>query len=362
METLGTIEQPIGLAVIGYGGMGSYHAWKILEQLSGKITLIGVYDIREVRQEAAREKGIYTFPSREALLSDPRVELVTVATPNDSHKEIVLNALHHGKHVICEKPVTIASSADLEEMIAAAEQAGRLFTVHQNRRWDPDYLTAKEILEGNPLGRVFNVESRVHGSRGVPGDWRALKATGGGMLLDWGIHMLDQMLTLNEHRKLLSLYAQLTYVTCDEVDDGFRVFCRFENDLTFMVEILTSNFIELPRWYILGENGTAIVKNWGRDGEIVKVSDWENRESVPVQAGVGITKTMAPRTNDTIQRYPLPLPAGDWLEYYHNIFDVIRCGAPPIVTHNQQRRLMKLIEAILTSGEENRVVTFAEGL
>jgi len=345
----------IGFAVIGYGGMGHFHMRQAREKLGEILDPIGTFDIKEKRQEVARENGLRAYESRETLLCDPAIELVTVATPNDVHEEIVIDALHHGKNVICEKPVTL-STASLERMIAAAKETGKLFTVHQNRRWDPDYLTAKRVIESGTLGRVFNIESRVHGSRGVPGDWRALKAYGGGMLLDWGIHMLDQMLQLMGTRRCLSLYAQLTHVTCEEVDDGFRVLCNFEGDITFMVEITTNNFIQLPRWYILGENGSAILRDWKRDGEIVKVSDWENRECVPVQAGVGITKTMAPRDESTIQKYPLPEFTGQWEEYYRNIYDVIRGGAQPIVTHDEQRRLLRLVEAIFQSAAADAVI------
>jgi len=347
----------IGFAVIGYGGMGNFHVRQAQKALSDQFTVLGTFDIKEKRQQFARENGLRAYESREALLRDPAIELVTVAATNEAHKEIVIDALRQGKHVICEKPVTLCS-ADLEEMIAVANETGKLFTVHQNRRWDPDYLVAKAVLDGGDLGRVFNVENRVHGSRGVPGDWRALKAYGGGMLLDWGIHMLDQMLQMMGPRRLLSLYAQLTYVTCEEVDDGFRVFCRFEDDVTCLVEILTSNFIPLPRWYMLGENGSAIVQDWDRNGMIRKVSDWENRECVPVQAGVGITKTMAPRDEETIQDYPLPKAKGEWPEYYRNIYDVIRNGAQPIVTHGQQRRLLRLVEAIFESSRTDSVVRF----
>ncbi|MBO4341488.1 MAG: gfo/Idh/MocA family oxidoreductase, partial [Clostridia bacterium] len=98
--------------------------------------------------------------------------------------------------------------------------------------------------------------------------------------------------------------------------------------------------------------------NWDCDGEIVMVSDWENREAVPIVAGAGITKTMAPRTDDTIKRYPLPVQKADWGEYYKNIFDVILNGKDPIVTHDQQRRLMKLVEAVFESGKTNKVVEF----
>ena len=345
----------LGFAVIGYGGMGGWHIRKAMDDLADQFNAIGTFDVKEERQQAAREKGLTAFESREALLSDPAVELVTVATPNDVHREIVIDALRHGKNVICEKPVTL-SSADLEDMIAVANETGKLFTVHQNRRWDPDYRTAKTVLEGGALGRVFHVENRVHGCRGVPGDWRALKAFGGGMLLDWGIHMLDQMLQMMGPRRLLSLYAKLTYVTSEEVDDGFRVFCQFEDDVTFLVEILTSNFISLPRWYILGENGSAVVEDWDQNGKIRRVTDWENRECVPVQAGVGLTKTMAPRDDKTFEDRPLPKFKGEWHEYYRNIHDVIRNGAQPIVTHDQQRRLLRLVEAIFESSRTDSVI------
>ena len=134
--------QKIGMAVIGYGGMGSHHARKVRGERRDKFQVVGTFDIREERQQAARDKGFETFESREALLSDPRIELVVVATPNDVHKEIVIDALRHGKNVICEKPVTM-TTPDLEDMIAVANETGAFFTVHQNRRWDPDYRTAK---------------------------------------------------------------------------------------------------------------------------------------------------------------------------------------------------------------------------
>ena len=355
------MKEKIGAAVIGFGGMGTWHAQTLAIHMDDKFTCVGSFDIDPDRQEAAEDSDIIAYESREALLSDPAIELVVVATPNDLHKEIVIDALRHGKHVICEKPVTM-SLADYEEMVAVAEECGRLFTVHQNRRWDPDYLTAKHVFDSNTLGRVYNIESRVHGSRGIPGDWRNTKEQGGGMVYDWGIHMLDQMLQMMGERRLLSLYCQLTYVTNEHVDDGFRVICNFEDDITFVVEIMTSNFINLPRWYINGENGTAVIEDWEMNGEIMKVSDWENRDAVPMQAGMGITKTMAPRTPDTIKSYPLPeeFTQKEFLDniryYYENIYDVLRNDAKPYITYDQQRRLLRLVEAMFISGEQNKLV------
>lgn len=353
------VNGKIGCAVIGYGGMGGWHTRKIRDEMSDAAVLVGIYDIDPARAEIAKENGIHAFESREALLADPRIDLVTIATPNDVHKEIAIAALEAGKNVISEKPVAM-NSGELEEMIAAANRCGKLFTVHQNRRWDEDYLTMKRILDTNELGKVFRIESRVQGSRGVPGDWRNQPEHGGGMVLDWGIHLLDQALMMTQPRKLRTVYAELTNVTNENCDDGFRTTLIFDDGLSFYVEVTTSNFIELPLWYMLGENGSAVIEDWDCSGKIVKVSDWENREAVPIVAGAGITKTMAPRTDDTIETYPLPVQKADWGAYYRNVFAHLRGEAPIIVTHDQQRRLMRLVEAIFTSGRENRVVPFEE--
>ena len=347
--------EKINVAVVGYGGMGRYHANHIEE--FEKFNLVGIYDIKQSACDVATEKGVYVYPSFEALLEDERVELIVCATYNDCHKDIAIRAMKAGKAVISEKPVTMCSE-DLEEMIKASEETGKLFTVHQNRRWDNDYRMVKRVLDTNELGNVFSIDSRVYGSRGIPGDWRREKQHGGGMLLDWGVHLLDQILMLNEGKKLLTVYATMTNVTNDEVDDGFRAILKFENGPECLVEVFTNNFIEAPRWYVCGENGTAIIRDWDMNGEIVKIKDWEIMDAVPIQAGAGITKTMAPRTDETIKKFPFEKIYVEWADYYNNIYDVLRNGAQQLITHDQQRRLMKLIEAIIESAEKNEVIKF----
>ena len=344
--------EKINVAVVGYGGMGRYHANHIEE-----FNLVGIYDIKQSACDVATEKGVYVYPSFEAVLEDERVELIVCATYNDCHKDIAIRAMKAGKAVISEKPVTMCSE-DLEEMIKASEETGKLFTVHQNRRWDNDYRMVKRVLDTNELGNVFSIDSRVYGSRGIPGDWRREKQHGGGMLLDWGVHLLDQILMLNEGKKLLTVYATMTNVTNDEVDDGFRAILKFENGPECLVEVFTNNFIEAPRWYVCGENGTAIIRDWDMNGEIVKIKDWEIMDAVPIQAGAGITKTMAPRTDETIKKFPFEKIYVEWADYYNNIYDVLRNGAQQLITHDQQRRLMKLMEAIIESAEKNEVIKF----
>lgn len=343
----------LNIALIGYGGMGNWHV-QLISDIEG-INLCGIWDIDSKRREEALSNGVYVYESQQQLLDDIKVEAVTIATPNDTHLPIAIAAMRSGKHVVCEKPVAL-NNYELEQMIQCAKEMGVLFTVHQNRRWDEDYLVIKKIYEQNVIGRIFNIESRVHGSRGIPSDWRNQKQHGGGMVLDWGVHLLDQMYMLLGRRKPISVYAQLTNVTNEGVDDGFRAIFQFDDRLTFVVEVGTSNFISMPRWYIQGENGTAMIQDWDLNGEIVMVSDWEKRDAVPVVTAAGLTKTMAPRTEETVKKYPLPAVHSDIRDFYRNFRSCIHEEEQPIVRLDEVKEVMHIMEAIFRSAEQNCVV------
>ncbi|MBQ7839861.1 MAG: Gfo/Idh/MocA family oxidoreductase [Lachnospiraceae bacterium] len=340
------------IAVIGYGGMGGWHCRLI--QTMEELELAGIYDIKEERREAARQNGIFAYDTLEELLADETVKLVTVAIPNHFHKPVCIQVMQAGKNVVCEKPVAL-NHEELQDMIDAAKENGVIFTVHQNRRWDEDFRVIKKIYEEGTLGRVFRIESRVHGSRGIPGDWRNQKECGGGMILDWGVHLFDQIMQMIP-RKLISIYAELSYVTNENCDDGFTVTFKFEDDLTVVVEVGTSNFINLPRWYMLGENGSAVIEDWALNGKIVMVSDWQNRDAVPVETAAGLTKTMAPRTQETIKEYPLPRIDSDIKDFYRNVISAINGESEQLIKHEELMRVMKLMEAIFESGENNVVI------
>lgn len=341
------------IAVIGYGGMGSWHCEMI--QTIEELELAGIYDISTERQNAAKEKQIPVYTSLEELLSDSSVTIVTVAIPNHLHKPVCIQAMEAGKNVVCEKPVAL-NHDELRDMVAAAKANHVIFTVHQNRRWDPDYRVMKQIYEEKTLGKVFRIESRVHGSRGIPGDWRNQPEYGGGMVLDWGVHLLDQIMQMIQ-KKVVSIYAELSYVTNEKCDDGFTVTIKFEDDLSVMVEVGTSNFINLPRWYMLGENGSAIIHDWDLSGKIVKISNWEKMDAVPIVAGAGLTKTMAPRTPETINEYPLPSVECDLKDFYRNVIKASVGEEEQLIKHEELMRVMTLMEALFESAQKNIVIT-----
>ena len=254
------------LVVVGYGGMGSWHVAHA--QKSDVVNLLGIYDIDPKKTILARERGIFAYDSLDEVLSDERVDIVTVAIPDDSHLDSVVRSLKAGKNVICEKPVAMDSN-ELEEMIAAAESAGKIFSVHQNRRFDVDYLAMKQIKESGELGEIINIESRIHGSRGIPSDWRGVKEHGGGMVLDWGVHLIDQLLQIFDE-KIVGVHCDLDHITNKEVDDGFKLTIYFESGKSAYIEVGTYNFISMPRFYMRAEKGSALITDWREKCKVAK--------------------------------------------------------------------------------------------
>ncbi len=341
------------VAVIGYGGMGGWHTEKLLK--SDVAELAGIYDIRRERNELAESRGIHAYASLREVLQDPEVELITVAVPNDAHEDVVVKALNAGKNVICEKPVAL-SLESLNRMIAAAEKNGVHFSTHQNRRWDVDYLAMKQVHDSGEIGRVINIESRIHGSRGIPSDWRGEKVHGGGMLYDWGIHLIDQMLMIFGFDQVESVFCVCDHITNREVDDGFRLDINFVGGQRATVEVGTYNFIAMPRFYLRAEKGSALITDWREEAQVVKCTHWHESEVLPVETAAGLTKTMAPRDSITTETYRIPKPQSDVHDYYRNFIKAIRGEGEQFVTYDQMRTDLKVILAAFESAETGKVV------
>ena len=342
-------------AVIGYGGMGSWHVNHALK--SDVIELAGIYDIDPAKAEKAKSNGIYAYSSLEELLNDKSVELVTIAIPNDVHLYTVVRCLEAGKNVICEKPVAL-STTDLQKMIEASKKSGALFTVHQNRRWDVDYLAMQHLADTGEIGKPLRIESRIHGSRGIPSDWRGEREHGGGMILDWGIHLIDQLMLIYKNEVIDTINCTVTNITNKEVDDGFYLTITFKSGAVAFCEVGTYNFIALPRFYMKAEKGSALITDWREKTKVAKCKYWHENDVLPVQTAAGLTKTMAPRDSVTMDEYELEIPKSDVHDFYRNFCKAIDGEATQIVTHDQMLLDMKIMEYAFKSAELGQTVKF----
>lgn len=344
-------------AIVGYGGMGHWHKNGILK--TDRIRFAGVYDINPERMALAQKDGIEkAYASYEELLADKDIDLVVVATPNNFHLPLVCQALEAGKLTICEKPVAM-SSAELQQMMDTAKRTGTPFTIHQNRRVDADFCEMRDVVESGKLGDVFEIESRVTGSRGIPDGWRQYAVAGGGMMLDWGVHLIDQMLYMMPEKKVTSVYCDMYHVAFKECDDGFKMIMKFDNGPMVTIEVGTSHYIEAPRWYVCGDRGALIIPDWSCNGKIVRASQHEvTWEEEIVYTKAGPTKTMAPRAKDTIEEIALDADKffSDYDLFYRNIAAVLDGTEELRVKPEEAMRGMLVMEAAFESDRTGEAI------
>ena len=345
------------VAFIGFGGMAGNH-YKQLSKGNLNAKAYGVWDIDPARRKAAVDYGMIAYNSADELLSDENVDIVVVAVPNHLHREYVKSALRAGKHVICEKPAAIYAW-ELEEMMAVAKETGKVLTIDQNRRVNRDYVLMRRSIESGEIGNVYLIESRVEGSRGVPAGWRTSKEQGGGMMLDWGVHLIDQIMYMDTS-KVTEVYCRMYSINYPEVDDNFHLRITLESGLEAIIEIGTNHFIPHPRWIVYGREGTLQIDGWDCTGRMVRCLTKEDTWSTEIAADkAGPSKTMAARSESSVRVTELKKPedVNDTIEpTYLQLFDAIEGKAELTIKPEQALRVMKVMEAAFESAEKHQVI------
>lgn len=188
-------QEQIKVGLVGCGGAGRGIHMRLLGKHADLYQVVGCADsVPEAAVKLAGDFGLSAMSNVEELVTDPRVELVVVATkPPVTHRDIAVMALAAGKHVVVEKPMA-GTDAECAEMVAAAESAGRVLAVHHNRRWDVDFLTARHLLESGVLGEPRLVRNEY--TAGFQGS-----------SYDWGIHLVDQTMALSLGQPFVELSA-----------------------------------------------------------------------------------------------------------------------------------------------------------
>lgn len=191
MKRKGGLKE-IKVGVIGYGGafnMGRHH---FNEMRQAGMTPWAVAEIDKERLKSACDDfpGIETYASAEEMLEKSAVDLVTIITPHNTHAALALQCIEAGRHVVCEKPLAIAT-AECDLMIEAARKKRVLLSTYHNRHWDGCVLQALKTVRSGRIGDVFRVEAHM-GGWGAPRNWwRSSKSVSGGVLYDWGVHLLE---------------------------------------------------------------------------------------------------------------------------------------------------------------------------
>jgi scyllo-inositol 2-dehydrogenase (NADP+) len=331
--------------VIGYGYAGrSFHAYLI--DITPGLTLHGVSSRNlATREQIERELRCRAYDGLEAVLADPDVDLVVLATPNDLHAEYAIRALRAGKHVVTDKPMCLML-AECDRMIAVAEETGKLLSVFQNRRWDGDFLTVQQLMAEQRLGDVRWIEMAWQ-HWGAPVRWRGEAAKGGGRFYDLGAHLLDQLLLLVPH-PVEAVYCRLHHDFPNrDVESHALITVHFANGATGVCDLSSMAAIPKPRFHLFGDQATFIKYGVDPQEEAMKAGHIDAAREDPAMCG---------RLNDGTGDRTVPTIPGRWRSYYENIRDVLTNDAELAVKPGEVRRVMALFDAALRSARTSSVV------
>jgi predicted dehydrogenase len=291
----------------------------------------------------------------EELLTDDSVEVIVVNTPNPYHYDMAEAALRAGKHVVVEKPFT-NTAKEGEQLIALAEEKGRVLTVFQNRRWDSDFLTVQKVLAANVLGQVVEYEAHYDRFRNYiqPDTWKEDDGPGSGILYNLGSHMIDQALVLFGLPQ--TLFARLSIQRAGgKAPDAYHLILGYET----MQVVLKSSYLvrdQGPRYKLLGSQGTFTKYGLDPQEDLLKlgVSPDNSRIGQEPETDWG---TLDTEFNGLSFRGTVASEAGDYTRFYDNLYQALQGKETLAVPAEEALSVIRLIELAYQSNESGREVS-----
>ncbi|MCI8895597.1 MAG: Gfo/Idh/MocA family oxidoreductase [Lachnospiraceae bacterium] len=359
------MNKKLHVGIIGCGGIANAKHLPSLKA-TGRVELAAFCDIIPERAEkTAREYGaadakVYT--DYQALLRDPSIDVVHVCTPNKSHAQISIDALHAGKHVMCEKPMA-KTAADARRMVAAAKETGKKLTIGYQNRQKPESAYLKKVIDRGDLGDIYFAEAYAVRRRGTPtwGVFLNEEEQGGGPLIDIGTHSLDLTLWLMDNYKprmvVGTTYKKLPNPDCANlwgswdpeehtVEDSAFGFLVMENGATVILKSSWAlNTIEpIPEGsaMLCGTKAGAQIKNG------ISINKDEFGRLIDIYPDM---KTGGAAYFNGIEETPAIREANCWL-------DAIEQDTDPVVTPEQACVVSEILEAIYESARTGEPVYF----
>jgi len=195
---LDRMGEPYSIGIVGAGGISEAHLQAI--KLEPRVYVKAIADISLEAAQSQAEKHLipHIYYDYREMLKNESIDIVIICAPNFLHAPVAIEALKAGKHVLTEKPMTIDVES-AREMKRIAEQSGKILMVAQNNRFHAETLLLKRLIKQNKLGEIYHVKAAWVRRNGIPGwgSWFTQKhMSGGGSLIDIGVHMLDLALWL----------------------------------------------------------------------------------------------------------------------------------------------------------------------
>lgn len=342
----------IKTALLSYGMSGKVFQAPFLELHPG-FELSGSWE-RSKKLIQEDYPHVKSYASLEEILANDEIDLVVVNTPIDTHFEYAKKVLEAGKHAIVEKAFT-ATVAEAEELAALAKEKGLKLAVFQNRRWDSDLKTVRQILSDGVLGEI--VEAEFHFDRYNPLlSPKAHKETvnsGSGVLKDLGPHIIDQALYLFGLPK--AVFADIRTTRENSVVDDWIDVLLFYPDLR--VRLKAGFFVREPNpaYVIHGKKGSFLKHRGDVQEDDLKVMKKPNLDSWGTEPldKEGFLHT---EIGDKIMHGKIPTLQGNYYDFFDGVYNSIVNDTVEPVTAQDGVNVMRIIETAILSNQEKRVI------
>ncbi len=330
----------IRAGLIGYGFAGRvFHAPLIAATQGYELAVVVSSRPAEI---AAAYPDVDVLPDPAALIARDGIDLVVIATPNDTHAPLAIQALAAGKHVVVDKPFAL-SVAEAEHVIAAAARARKHLAVFHNRRFDSDFLTIRAAIDDGLIGRVVHFESHFDRFRPQVRDrWREGHGPGAGIWFDLGPHLVDQALQLFGMPEAVT--ADLAALRDDAVADDWAHVTLHYPDLRVILHASMLVAGGVPRFIV-----------HGTEGSLVKARP--DQQEAQLLAGLAPGGEGWGQDPDALQfitasgPQALPAEAGDQRRFYQQLGAAIRGEGQNPVPPAQALAVMKIIETAIKSSQ-----------
>ncbi|GGM02587.1 oxidoreductase [Pseudomonas asuensis] len=329
------MDTQLRVALIGYGFVGEIFHAPLIESVNGlRLTHIASRQIDKVRTQ---RPGVTLIDDYHAAVAHPDVDLVVLATPNDTHAALAELALRAGKHVVVDKPFTL-TLREARQLAGIAQEEQKVLSVFQNRRWDSDFLGAQDVITSGRLGEIAVYESRIERFRPeVRTRWRESDGPGSGLWYDLGPHLADQALCLFglPERVTAQLVKQRQGALAD---DWFHVVLDYGRTQA----ILQAGMLSAggsPRFLIQGTQASWLKRGADRQEDALR------QGVLPGSMNWGADEDPGQLFNAEGIKETIPVPAGDHRRYYQAVVQALRGKAKNPVTPSQACSLMAVIEA-----------------
>ncbi|TXN05034.1 oxidoreductase [Methylobacterium sp. WL64] len=343
---MASVTAPIRVGLIGYGYAGkTFHAPLIRAVPALDLRLVASRDKAKVQADLP---GMRVIADPGAVAASDSVDLVVIASPNDTHAPLARIALAAGKHVVIDKPFTL-DLAEARSLVALARRHGRRLSVFHNRRWDSDFLSVRTAIADGVIGKVRHFESHFDRFRpGVRDRWREGAGPGSGIWYDLGPHLVDQALQLFGLPDRVT--ANLARLRKGALSDDWAHVVLDYPDVRVVLHASMVVAGGSPRFVVHGEGGSLVKQHLdGQEQQLLAgmapgAPGWgQDSDGIAVHDGRG-----------SVRR--LPALAGDQRRFYQDVAHGISRGAVDHTPALEALQVMACIDAALTSARTGTTV------